>query len=93
MDNNNELKCSECGQKFIENDFSFICEECGAYYCYECFCKDHFEQHSTWEVFKVENGRFKLIQSEKSALKDINLKKFPPESFIKFCEKIIIFFR
>lgn len=81
---NNELNCSHCNKGFKENDMAFKCEKCEKLYCYGCFCNDHFELHSSWEVFKLHNGIFELIVSEKASYKTLHLIRFQKKLFKKF---------
>ena len=56
-------KCGEdgCNVIFQENDILYQCEKCEDYFCFKCFCKNHFEKHSNWKSFKVENGELKPL--------------------------------
>jgi len=55
---NPSFKCGEtgCEREFQENDILYQCEECGEYYCYTCYCRNHYEQHTEWLSFKIING-------------------------------------
>jgi len=52
-----ECEDDNCNYKFHENDFAYRCEECKKFYCFKCFCENHFENHSEWHAYKVKNGK------------------------------------
>lgn len=47
----------DCDTKFVENDITYLCEECNKIYCCKCYCKNHFEVHTRWKAYKVQNGK------------------------------------
>ncbi|BDZ71948.1 hypothetical protein [Methanobacterium petrolearium] len=55
-------KCAneECKKEFKEDFIIYKCEECNEYFCYACFCKQHYERHKKpiqWLEYRIKNGK------------------------------------
>lgn len=56
MTESNNYKCETCKENFEEDFIFYKCKECGKYYCFTCFCKNHFNTHETgWIEYKIKN--------------------------------------
>ncbi|KAF5053679.1 hypothetical protein DSECCO2_395940 [anaerobic digester metagenome] len=66
MDKNKKpISCSDCNKEFKENDIAYICDKCGAQYCFKCFCKNHFEKHSNWQPGVIKDGKLEPTSPER----------------------------
>lgn len=56
----NKWKCEDeyCRTEFIENDILYKCEECNNFYCFKCFCKNHYKKHKIkWLEYEIKYGK------------------------------------
>lgn len=61
--------CTGCKDD-CEEYIVFRCEKCGDFYCFQCFCRNHYGIHSDWDIYIIKEGiPIPLVT-------DITLKKF-----------------
>lgn len=52
-----DYKCETCDEVFKEDSIFYKCKECNNYYCFICFCRNHYDKHKTgWIEYKIKNG-------------------------------------